>query len=62
MTITQLELAQNRLFGANGMGVTNLKFYPGTDRDTTVEKFAEQINKAISQVEAGDFEEVDCND
>lgn len=52
----QLELAQNRLYGADGLDVSDFKMYPGTDRDVTKEQFAEQINKVLAQLEAGDYE------
>lgn len=56
--MSQLALAKGRLFDSDAIGVTNLKLFPGTSRDTTAEQFAEQINKAISLMEAGEFEEV----
>jgi len=55
----QLDLAKNRLFGKDALAVKNVKLYPGTNRETTSEEFAEQINKALSQLESGDFDEVD---
>lgn len=57
--MTQIELAKNRLYGDNGIGATNVKIFLGTDRDSTAEQIATQINRSISQIEAGDFEEVD---
>lgn len=56
---TQLELAKKRLFDSDALNVTNIKLFPGSSRDTTADQFAEQINKALSQIEAGDFEEID---
>ncbi|WP_412562230.1 hypothetical protein [Thalassobius sp. MITS945101] len=55
----QLELAQNRLFGADGLGVSDFKMYPGTSREVSKAQFAEQINKVLAQVEAGDYELVE---
>jgi len=52
---TQIELATKRLFGANGIGARNIKFFPGTSRDITAEQLATELNKAISQIEAGAF-------
>lgn len=52
----QIELASKRMFDADSLKVSNIKLFPGASRDTTAEQFAEQINKAISQLEAGDFE------
>ncbi|MCB1782525.1 MAG: hypothetical protein KDI13_00880 [Alphaproteobacteria bacterium] len=55
----QLELAKKRLFDSDSLNTGNIKLFPGTDRDTTPEQIAEEINKAISQIEAGDSEIVD---
>lgn len=57
----QLEVAKKRLFDEDALGATNIKLFPGTSRDTTPEQFAEEINKAISQIEAGDYEEVNLD-
>lgn len=54
----QLEFAKHRLFDADALAVGNIKLFPGSSRDATSEQFAEQINKSLSQIEAGDFEEV----
>lgn len=57
-----IELAKKRLYDADSLAATNVKLYPGTSRDTSAEQFAEQINKAISQIEAGDYEVVNLED
>lgn len=55
---TQLDLAKGRLFDEDELATANFKLYPGTNRDSTPEEVAEQINKAISQIRAGDAQEV----
>jgi hypothetical protein len=55
----QVELATKRLFDREALDANNLKLFPGTIRDTSAEHYSGQINKAISQIEANDFEEVD---
>lgn len=55
---TQIELAAARLFDRDALNATNFKMFPGTSRDVTAEQIAHEINKAISSVEAGRFEEV----
>jgi len=50
---TQMELAKNRLFGPDGLKVTNIKLYPGANRDSTPDNMAEVINRVLSQIEAG---------
>lgn len=53
--MSQLALAANRLFGQAGSSVvTNFKLFPGSNRDVTPEQLAEEVNKALSQVESGD--------
>lgn len=56
---TQLEMAKHRLFDASGLNVENVKLFPGSNRDATPEQMAEQINKALAQIEAGDYEVVE---
>ena len=60
--ITQLELAKSRLFDEDSLHVKNIKFFPVNSRDTTPEQMAEQANKAISQIETGDFEVIEDAD
>lgn len=59
---TQLELAKTRLFDKDSLGVGNIKLFPGSSRDATPEQMAQQINQAISQIEAGDFDVIDSFD
>ncbi len=55
---TQIELATKHLFDVDALGATNIKLFPGSKRDISAEQFAVQINKALAQIEAGDFEVV----
>jgi hypothetical protein len=59
---SQVKLAQNRLFDADALAASNFKLFPGSSRETSAEQFAEQVNKAISQIEAGDFDLMDLDD
>lgn len=52
----QLELAKTRLYDKASLNAGNIKLFPGSSRDATAEQMAEQINKALSQIEAGHFE------
>lgn len=56
---TQMEVAKHRLFDDKELGAKDIKLFPGTSRDSTSEKMAEQVNKAVSQIVAGDFDVVD---
>lgn len=59
---TQMEMAKNRLFSNKGIAAKNVKLFPGSYRDVTAEQVAEQINSALSQIEAGKAEEVIITD
>jgi hypothetical protein len=59
---TQLELAKHILFDKDALDAVNVKLFPGSSRDATPEQMAEQINKTIAQIEAGDYDEVDLSD
>lgn len=59
---SQLEEAKRRLFDKDALDVSNIKLFPGTNRDTTAEQVADQIIRAIAQIEAGDFEMVEIED
>lgn len=61
----QMQLAKTRFFSlesADSLQMANLKLFPGTNREATAEDFATQINRSLSQIEAGEFEEVILND
>lgn len=60
---SQLDLAKHRLFDKDALNVKDVKLFPGGSRDITPEQMAEQLNKALAQIEAGDYEVVeDFND
>lgn len=42
--------------------VTNLKLFPGTDRDTTPEKVLDQVDRVVSEIENGALEIIDLDD
>jgi hypothetical protein len=56
---THLEVAKHRLFDKGALDVADIKLFPGSSRDASAEQMAEQITKALAQIENGDFEEVD---
>lgn len=55
----QLEVAKHWLFDAAGLRATNVKLFPGSNREATKAQIAEQVTKAIAQIKSGDCEEVD---
>lgn len=59
--MNQIEIAKHRLFDNKSLAATNFGVARGSSRDTTSEQVAEQINRAISQVEAGDYEVADLD-
>jgi hypothetical protein len=54
---TNLSKAQELLFGEQGLGVSNFKLFPGSDRDATVEAFAGQIAASAEKLINGQLEE-----
>jgi len=56
---TQLEVAKHRLFDKDALDAADIKLFPGSSRDATREQVAEQINKALAQIEAGNYELLD---
>ena len=59
---TQVGIAKSRLYGEGGLGVSDFKMFPGESRDVTPEQMAGVLNKALAQLEAGDYELVDGSD
>lgn len=55
---SQMEQAKRRLFDAESLNVDNVKLFPGGNREATPEAMAEQVNKALAQITADDYEEV----
>jgi type IV pilus biogenesis protein CpaD/CtpE len=56
--MTQVQIAAAKLFGPGGLGVTNIGISRGSASNVTAEQIAREINRAIAQIESGDFEEV----
>ncbi len=54
-----VNIASNRLFGGDGLNVSDIKLFPGMKRDITKDEFAEQINKSLADIENGDYDLVD---
>ena len=56
---TQLEQATRTLFDPAALHVQNVKLFPGNSRDVSAEQMAEQVNRVLAQLMAGDYEEVE---
>lgn len=54
--IQHIELAKERLFAPDALACGNVKLFPGSSRDASPGQLAEQINRSLSQIEAGDFD------
>ena len=57
----QLNLAKSRLFDTDSLALSDIKLFPGSNRDATREQFAEEINKVMSRIVAGDYDDVDVD-
>jgi hypothetical protein len=59
MDRSALEAAKYTLFDKEAIGATDFKMFPGASRDSTPEQVAEEITKALAQIEAGDFDDLE---
>lgn len=48
-----IKRATNTLFPSGGIGVANIKFFPGFERPTSAEGLAEALNRAEAELAAG---------
>lgn len=53
-----VEMAKNRLYGTDGIRVADFKLFPGERTEVTPDQRADQVNKILAQLEAGDLEEI----
>jgi hypothetical protein len=53
----QVTLLKNRLYDPDALAATNFQIVPGSNRDVTAEQVAKEANRALSQLEAGEYEE-----
>lgn len=60
--MTHTEQATRRLFGDDGLRVNNFKLFPGSSREVTDQRLAEQISKVIVQLDEGDYELIEAED
>lgn len=55
--MTEMDKAKRRLFDADGFAARHVSVFPGTARDVSAEQVARQINRGLSQLEAGEYED-----
>jgi len=55
---TQMNRAQEMLFGSEGLRVSNFKMFPGFSREPSAEQVAGEFVKMLQQLERGEFEVV----
>jgi len=55
----ELELAKYTLFDSQALGANNVKLFPGSSREITPHAIAEQVNRSIADILAGNFELLD---
>lgn len=47
---TEMKKAQEMLYGATGLSVSNFKLFPGSSREVTSEQIAAEITRAITEI------------
>lgn len=59
---TNMKHAQETIFGAEGLGASNFKMFPGSNRDASAEDIAQQVALSIEEVtqriQSGDIPEM----
>lgn len=53
---SQVQILKDRLYGENGLQPLDIKITPGLNRHATPEEIAGELNKALDQLENGDYE------
>ncbi|MCI2243228.1 hypothetical protein L3067_01215 [Xanthomonas sp. PPL568] len=53
---TEMKNAQDLLFGASGLRVSNFKLFPGSDREVTSEQIAAEITRVFGEILATEAE------
>lgn len=48
----ELTMAKLRLFNRDGLSLTNIKLFPGSNRNVTAEQIAAELNKSLFDLEA----------
>jgi len=59
---TNMEVAKHRLFDAATLDVSDVKLFPGSNRDITSEQMAEHVSKVIANLENGNYDLAEDND
>lgn len=57
--MSELSLLKTELFGEPSSAIADIKFYPGESREHSIEDIAGAIRAAISDVHAGNGEDID---
>ncbi len=60
--VDNIAIASEKLFGPTGIGATNVKLTIGYGQNITPDQLAKEVHKAITDIEAGNFEMVDTSD
>lgn len=55
---TQENRAAARLFGPDGLGAKHINLFPGAAPNMSAARVATELNRALDQLEAGQFEVV----
>ena len=58
LNMDSIDKAAKILFGPDGLGVSNIRFFPGLDSKYTVEERAKELVTVLSNLKSGDFKVV----
>lgn len=59
--MSELSLLKKELFGNPDSAISDIKFYPGTSREASIEEIAGVIRSAIASIRAGNCRDIDLS-
>jgi hypothetical protein len=61
LTMNELDLLKQELFGNPDNAISDIKFYPGASREHSIEEIASSIRAAITSVRNGGGQPIDLS-
>ena len=57
--MSELNLLKEELFGEPSSAISDIKFYPGSSRETSIEDIARHTRAALSAINSGNCRDID---
>jgi hypothetical protein len=59
LTMSELALLKQELFGNQDSAISDIKFYPGESSDCSIDEIAASISAGIADIRAGGGQDID---